>query len=163
MTNRIIIKRGSTRIFPEHFTSRRAALFLILFLVYELYIAVEAKSTARMNAFKNVTLVSKTGRYLTIGKQGITGQYSNSPYGKNISEIGIYRNKVIQLWQVIVCSLLYVYRFSIFIFIFIFINAFSFSCHLTPLSNHCDRIFQHSGFTNVLQIFEYLPKCLLPI
>jgi hypothetical protein len=65
--------------------------------VYELYIAVEAKSTARMNAFKNVTLVSKTGRYLTIGKQGITGQYSNSPYGKNISEIGIYRNKVIQL------------------------------------------------------------------
>ncbi|CAB4020430.1 fibroblast growth factor 2-like [Paramuricea clavata] len=82
MTNRIIIKRGSTRIFPEPSTSRRAALFLILFLVYELYIAVEAKSTARMNALKNVTLVSKTGRYLTIGKQGITAQYSNSPYAE---------------------------------------------------------------------------------
>jgi hypothetical protein len=58
--------------------------------VYELSFAVEGKSPAKMNVFKNVTVVSKTGRYLTIGKRGITGEYSNSPYGKNILEIGIY-------------------------------------------------------------------------
>jgi hypothetical protein len=91
MTNRSIIKKSlsSTRIFPHHFTSRRAALFLIIFLVYLLSIAVEGKSTAKSNSFKNVTVVSKTGRYLTIGKRGITGEYSNSPYGKNILEMEI--------------------------------------------------------------------------
>ena len=105
MTNTTIIKMvsqfkkslSSTRIVPEPFTSRRTALFLILFLVYELSFAVEGKSPAKMNAFKNVTVVSKTGRYLTIGKRGITGEYSNSPYGKNILEIGIYIHIVLQL------------------------------------------------------------------
>ena len=60
---------------------KSAILFLSLFLVCELSVTVEAKSVAT-STYKNVTILSKTRRYLTIGTQGITGETSNGPYGK---------------------------------------------------------------------------------
>ena len=56
-------------------------LLLTLFLLYELSSTVEAK--ALPTKADNVTVVTKTGRHLTIGKQGITGEFSSNPYGKN--------------------------------------------------------------------------------
>jgi hypothetical protein len=61
----------------------RMVLLLTLFLVYELSSTIEAKSHT-LSTYMNRTVVSKAGRYLTIGKQGITGEYSYSPYGKKI-------------------------------------------------------------------------------
>ena len=60
----------------------RVLLFLVFFLAHELSIAVEAK---------NIKVVSKDGRYLTIGKQGISGERLYSPYGKNYSDIYCFR------------------------------------------------------------------------
>jgi hypothetical protein len=86
---------SSSRIRLETLTpplwNTRVLLFLVFFLANELSIAVEAKPGAKMNAFKNVTVVNKAGRYLTIGKQGISGESSYSPYGKNYSGIYCFR------------------------------------------------------------------------
>ncbi|CAB4032336.1 fibroblast growth factor 2 [Paramuricea clavata] len=57
-------------------------LLLTLFLVYELSSTIEAKSHTLSGTYMNRTVVSKSGRHLTIGKQGITGEYSYSPYAK---------------------------------------------------------------------------------
>ena len=86
---------SSSRIRLETLTpplwNTRVLLFLVFFLVHELSIAVEAKPAAKMNASKKITVVSKAGIYLTIGKQGISGEYSDSPYGKNYSDIYCFR------------------------------------------------------------------------
>jgi hypothetical protein len=62
----------------------RAILFVTLFIAIELSSTVEARPARKTNAFRIVTVMSKEGRYLTIGKQGITGVYVYSPYGKNM-------------------------------------------------------------------------------
>ena len=54
-------------------------VFLTLFIAYEVGFTVVAKPTTG-----KFTILNKAGRYLTIGKQGITGEYVNSPYGKHI-------------------------------------------------------------------------------
>ncbi len=59
-----------------------------------------------MNASKKITVVSKAGIYLTIGKQGISGEYSDSPYGKNYSDIYCFRT----------CKFVLITTFKCFIF-----------------------------------------------
>ena len=51
-------------------------VFLTLFIAYEVGFTVVATG--------NFTILNKAGRYLTIGKQGITGKYVYNPYGKII-------------------------------------------------------------------------------
>ena len=63
------------------------ALFLTIFVAYELRVTAEAKPAANMNTSQNTTLINKAGRYLTIGKHRITGNYLYSPYGKNIHSL----------------------------------------------------------------------------
>ena len=59
--------------------NKKVIVFLALFIAYEVGFTVVAKPAAR-----KVTILNKAGRYLTIGQQGITGKYVNSPYGKII-------------------------------------------------------------------------------
>lgn len=74
----------SLHIFGRLITNTKSLYFLLMVLMLELSSTTEAKSvTKAMNAYKNVTLVSKAGRYLTIGTQGITGEDSSSIYGRN--------------------------------------------------------------------------------
>ena len=54
-------------------------VFLTLFIAYEVGFTVAAKPAAR-----KVTILNEAVRYLTIGKQGITGKYVYSPYDKII-------------------------------------------------------------------------------
>ena len=63
------------------------ALFLTLFIAYELRAIAEAKPAANMNTSQIATLINKAGRYLTIGKHRINGKYLYSPYGKNIHSL----------------------------------------------------------------------------
>jgi hypothetical protein len=68
------------------------ALFsTLLFLVNERSTTVEARSLGK-DGYKNVTILNNDGRYLTLGKQAITGENSNSPYGKNISDF-VFTNR----------------------------------------------------------------------
>ena len=68
------------------------ALFsTLLFLVNEQSTTVEARSLGN-SGYKNVTILNKDRRYLTLGKQAITGEYSNSLYGKNISDF-VFTNR----------------------------------------------------------------------
>ena len=59
--------------------NKKVIVFLTLFIAYEVGFTVVAKPTTG-----KFTILNKAGRYLTIGKQGITGEYVNSPYGKHI-------------------------------------------------------------------------------
>ena len=68
-----------------------ALLSTLLFLVNERSTTVEARSLGK-DGYKNVTILNNDGRYLTLGKQAITGEYSNSPYGKNISDF-VFTNR----------------------------------------------------------------------
>jgi hypothetical protein len=87
MVTQIKTSLSSTRIFLNAFASpvcTRMAFFFTLFLVFELSTMVEGKSLGK-SAYKNGTIVSKGGRYLTLDPaQGITGEYSNTPNGRNI-------------------------------------------------------------------------------
>jgi hypothetical protein len=49
---------------------------------------VEGKSLGK-SAYKNGTIVSKGGRYLTLDTQGITGEYSNTPNGRNMLSLSV--------------------------------------------------------------------------
>jgi hypothetical protein len=83
MVLQIKISLSASRIFlaTPPLGNIRMVLLLTLFLLYELSSTVEAK--ALPTKADNVTVVTKTGRHLTIGKQGITGEFSSNPYGKN--------------------------------------------------------------------------------
>ena len=59
--------------------NKKVIVFLALFIAYEVGFTVVANPAAR-----KVTILNKSGRYLTIGQQGITGKYVYSPYGNII-------------------------------------------------------------------------------
>ena len=67
--------------------NKKVAVFLTLFIAYELRAVAEAKPAANMNTSQNGILINKAGRYLTIGKHRIRGKYLYSPYGKNIHSL----------------------------------------------------------------------------
>ena len=62
--------------------NKRVAIFLTFFIAHELGTIAEARPAAR-----KVTIINRAGRYLTIGKHRITGEYPYSPYGKKIHSL----------------------------------------------------------------------------
>ena len=79
--------RNTLRNWSPSLWNKKVALFLTLFILYELPAIAEAKPAANMNTSQIATLINKAGRYLTIGKHRITGKYLDSPYGKNIHSL----------------------------------------------------------------------------
>ena len=79
--------RNTLRNWSPSSWNKKVALFLTLFIAYELSAIAEAKPAANMNTSQIATLINKAGRYLTIGKHRITGKYLYSPYGKNIHSL----------------------------------------------------------------------------
>ena len=79
--------RNTLRNWSPSSWNKKVALFLTLFIAYELRAIAEAKPAANMNTSQIATLINKAGRYLTIGKHRIRGKYLYSPYGKNIHSL----------------------------------------------------------------------------